>query len=123
MTTSEKNNLIAEFMGFINTTPNDKDFNIYQNSEGKLIETMSMEYNSNWIWLMGVVEKIEDFYIINGEEIEFRVVQYEDEVLVVAKYQLKRWENIIEILSDGSGKFNNTYEAIVQFIIWFNKNK
>jgi len=54
------NDLIAEFMGYVNTTPTDKDFNIYEHPETKrMIETMSMKYHTSWDWLMPVVEKIE----------------------------------------------------------------
>ena len=133
MTTLEKNKLIAEFMGGKydkDTTfpihPNDIWLPIHGICRHNTIESGNgkiLNYHNSWGWLMSVVEKIEDFYTINGEEIEFRVVQYEDEVLIVAKYQLKRWENIVEILSNGEGKFKNTYEAITQFIIWYNKNK
>lgn len=119
METTDKNKIIALFMGckFMGnatvTVPG--------------LHTMSeddLRYHSDWNWLHQVISEIEDFfYTINGEEIEFRVVQYEDEVLIVAKYQLKRWENIVEVLSSGDGKLKNTYEAVYQFIVWYNQQQ
>ncbi len=49
----EGNKLLAEFMGYVNTTPTDPDFNIYENSSGNLLEAMSMKYHSSWDWLNG----------------------------------------------------------------------
>ena len=60
MNVTEQNKLIAEFMGFVNTTPTDKYFNIMEHSVTKqLQEPMSAKYHSSWDWLMPVVEKIE----------------------------------------------------------------
>lgn len=75
-----------------------------------------------WEWLMSVVEFIEDFHSIGGEELEFQVVIYEDEVKIIAKHTNKPWETIVEISADGSGKKENTYKAVVQFIEWYNEN-
>jgi len=63
----EFNNLCAEFLEYINTTPTDSDFNIYNNEKGMIIgnkiytmlETMSMKFHSDWNWIMVVIEKIE----------------------------------------------------------------
>lgn len=55
----EDNKLLAEFLGYQNTTPNDKDFDIYELKGKPLIEAMSMKFHSDWNWLMSVVDKIE----------------------------------------------------------------
>lgn len=144
MTTTEKNEIIARFMGyesnediegefdestlynvddFLVNTSGKNDWETTENDWTSWVKPSEMQYHSDWNWLHQVISKIEDFYTINGEEIEFRVVQYEDEVLIVAKYQLKRWENIVEVLSSGDGKLKNTYEAVYQFIVWYNQNK
>jgi len=61
------NRMIAKFMGYINTTPTDKDFNIFEHPrEGiiingksqKMMETRSMQFHSSWEWLMVVYQKI-----------------------------------------------------------------
>ena len=59
----ERNKQIALMLGYVNTTPTDKDFNIFEyptKIEGipKMIETMSMRFHSDWNWLMEAVEFI-----------------------------------------------------------------
>ena len=64
----EFNNLCAELLGFVNTTPTDKDFNIYENKKGvvmgdktyTMLETMSMKFHSDWNWIMAVVDAVEE---------------------------------------------------------------
>ncbi len=77
-----------------------------------------MQFHKSWDWLMPVVEKIEDFH--NG--IEYQVVIYEDEVEIIKKGNT-HWQTIINISADGSGKLQNTYKAVVEFIKWFNEHK
>lgn len=63
----EYNKRCAEFLGYINTTPTDKDFDIYHNEKGMIIgnkihtmiEPMSAKFHSDWNWIMEVVEVIE----------------------------------------------------------------
>lgn len=62
----EYNKLCAEFLGYTNTTPTDPDFSIYENEKGitikgrfyKLLEPMSMEFDSDWNWTMQVLRKV-----------------------------------------------------------------
>ena len=110
------NNLIAEFMGFVNTTPTDKDFNIYQNKEGKMIETMSMEYSTSWDWLMPVVEKIE-------------LMGYN--VICTPMSTMDGWHCSIESYNEpwnGTDSIDDTkilaiFNSVVQFIKYYNENK
>jgi len=125
MTTQDKNAEIAQWMGAEQYTSYYKfgaktHPEIFDFGNGKTFKQRQLKYHSDWNWIHQAIEKIEDFYTINGEEIEFRVVQYEDEVLIVAKYQSKRWENIVEVLSNGDGKLKNTHEAVYQFVVWHN---
>jgi hypothetical protein len=60
----ERNKQIALMLGYVNTTPADKDFNIFEyptkfGAIPKMIETMSMKFHSDWNWLMEAVEFIE----------------------------------------------------------------
>lgn len=63
----EYNKRCVEFLGYVNTTLTDKDFNIYYNEKGMIIgnkihtmiEPMSAEFHSDWNWIMEVVEAIE----------------------------------------------------------------
>ena len=113
----ENNKIIAEFMGYKKSIANTWF------KGNKIVQTTSFKYNSDWNWLMEVVEKIEDFFEINGKELEFQIVSYEDEVKVIAKHSDKEWETIVEISADGSGKKENIYNACVEFIKWYNENK
>ena len=108
-TTIETKRLIAKFMNYANDRP--------------LADGLLKSLYNDWNSLMPVVEKIEDFFEINGNELEFQVVSYEDEVKVIAKHSDKEWETLVEISADGSGKKENTYKACVEFIKWYNQNK
>jgi hypothetical protein len=60
----ERNKDIALMLGYVNTTPTDKDFNIFEFPTKigiipNMIETMSMRFHSDWNWLMEAVEFIE----------------------------------------------------------------
>jgi hypothetical protein len=105
------NKRCAEFLGYKNTTPDDKDFNIYQSEKGMIIgnkiytllETMSMRFHSDWNWIMEVVEAIEK----------------------------KAWVNIKGCAVDISTIVNlnaptkkeAVVQAINQFLIWYEQNK
>jgi len=59
----ERSKQIALMLGYVNTTPEDKDFNIFEYPVKigiipKMIETMSMQFHSDWNWLMEAVEFI-----------------------------------------------------------------
>jgi len=102
----EKNNLIAEFMGYVNTTPTDPDFNIYENSDGKTIESMSMKYHDSWDWLMPVIDKIHsstDYYRYIQEESG----QFEVEVYINAKFIQRTWEDVVEYITWYNQSTNN----------------
>jgi hypothetical protein len=65
----QRNAEIAVMLGYINTTPTDKDFNIYEHSSKqkvgalpKMMESRSMLFDSDWNWLMLVVDKIQELY-------------------------------------------------------------
>jgi len=60
---NKRNSDIALMLGYVNTTPTDKDFNIFEHTTKigkipKMIETMSMRFHSDWNWLMEAVEFI-----------------------------------------------------------------
>ena len=80
MNHTENNMLVAEFMGFKNTTPTDKDFNIFEKEGESLMEAMSMKYHSSWDWLIPVVQKIQtiepDQNATYGLEVRFSPFTY-----------------------------------------------
>ena len=110
----ENNKLIAEFMGMEYGVPNDNSVMIQMTPQGnEVVPINSMEYHSSWDWLMSVVEQIENF----GFEI------------IIAESRCKIKHNtdhsIKEVLNvDIIGtKLQATYDAVLEFIKWYNKNK
>lgn len=100
---TENNKLIAEFMGYINTTPTDKDFNIYENKNGDMLEAMSMKYHSSWDWLMPVIQKI---YLMD---------EYDKWIDTLGMFASSIQNSL------GSASLLHTYEAVVEFIKWYNQ--
>lgn len=64
----EKNNkLIAEFMG-MNVHHNDKSMMVTKTPQGnEVIPIDSLQYHTDWNWLMSVIEKIAELYIENPQ--------------------------------------------------------
>jgi hypothetical protein len=54
----EFNKKCAEFLGYKNTTPTDKDFNFYVNDNGHMLELMSMDFHTNLLSIDKVLNKI-----------------------------------------------------------------
>ncbi len=114
MNTTENNKIIAEFMGMKPINKNDTDgiwnctikahgFNIVQN----------LSFNSDWNWLMEVVEKIENLGF------EFFIVESRCEI---AHNTDKSIETVIGFEIVGK-KIEATYNACIEFIKWYNQNK
>jgi hypothetical protein len=110
------NELCAEFLGYVNTTPTDPDFNIFKNEKGMIIgnkihtmlETMSMKFHSDWNWIMEVWEKIKS------------IPNFEDFYITI---KLNSMRNMI----CGKLYFVNAKEAVTQaiwqFLNWYNEQK
>lgn len=106
MNTQENNKLIAEFMGFMNTTPTDKDFNIMEHPDtGEMQEPMSMKYHNSWDWLMPVVEKVS------------KSSQYGD--ILDDVLGIEWMHGCVHVNID----ISTTYKAVVEFIKWYNKQQ
>jgi hypothetical protein len=99
MNTLDNNKLIAEFMGF------DILSNGYFNYEGEITRSLP-EFNSDWNWLMEVVEKIESLSKNNT---------------VILDWSRNNW-TIFDILITAS-KIEAVYDACVDFIKWNNNQK
>ena len=120
MNTTENNKLLAEFLGYVNTTPTDKDFNIYELKGGKLgrfIEATSMKFHNDWRWIMAVVEKIEEIETKDGRT--FTIDIHKDNVII---NQYGKYNNEI-IVTEGGTRLENLYNACVKFVEWYNKEQ
>ena len=104
MKTIENNKLIAEFMGL----------NLHQGvwikstlaTERKICKEDALKYHEDWNWLMEVVEKIESL----GYRIE--IVKH------ICRIYLSNKETII--ISENTPKIEAVYNAVVEFIKWYN---
>jgi hypothetical protein len=125
MTTTENNKLLAEFMGeklpYINKEGN---FEFVVEGAGKvsspneedLYRFLPYKYDTDWNWLMKVVEKIEslDFVVIH----HFYFSKFE--VSIKAEHE-RRFKNIRT--STNKNKIKAVYNACVEFVKWYNENK
>jgi hypothetical protein len=98
MTTTEKNELIAKFLGY--TQPHPGFYNsTYWFKEGKE-PLVLLSFDRDWNWLMQVVKKIDE----------------------VCGIDLHEWdEHINNALCSKS--LHTTYNACVEFVQWYNQNK
>lgn len=113
---TKNNKLIAEFLGYNIWSWDNENFYITKgvapNETNHNIKSLKFHYN--WDWLMEVVDKIETI-----EDGSFDVVISQD---IGAVY---RWELNETISADESSstKIEKVYNACVEFIKWYNKNK
>lgn len=103
----ENNKLIADFMG----CRYDENRNSHEDSE-YYYEDSELEYHFNWNWLMEVVERIES-------------LGYDTEIV----YRLDDgghcfYINDSPVFSSQMGsKIESIYQAVVEFIKWYNSAK
>ena len=121
MNTTEKNELLAEFMD-IDTSLKEidcKDCRFFYQcnliqcslSDDELYKSPELFYNSDWNLLMEVVEKIENYN-------EFTNVLFAPQGCSIDCYN----ENRFSFSNDCDTKIEAVYNACVEFIKWYNKN-
>lgn len=121
----EGNELIAEFMGAEITHddvaffPDGRHYYTYP----KPNKTNILKYHDDWNWIMNVVEKIElidilpndnSFNVIIGASNSCMIFECTNGDIIDAD------GDMVEIMSDGDKKIMCVWNAIVQFIDWFN---
>jgi hypothetical protein len=113
MTTTEKNAEIALFMGYIDNGCSEDGFLIHP--ETNYDEDISeLEYHNDWSSIMSVVEKIEKIL----PDDSFVTIEYKDCYIPVLEA-----DNPFTIQANGGTKIESVYEAVFQFIQWYNQNK
>lgn len=106
----EGNKLIAEFDGWDKTNHIDEAFGNLYIKDGESAYANDFIYELSWEWLMPVLEKINTLkypYLISHKTCSI----------------YKVWQQ--EFISHEHGKttIEATWNAVIQFIEWYNKNK
>lgn len=121
----EKNRLIAEFMGYaVDNNGYHKNGEYVDNKGSKHYTGLTIKevkYHTSWDWLMPVVEKIEtieipDYYL---PECYF-IVTIEPGYCVISE---NGEAPMVEYQDQESPKISIVYEAVIEFIEWYNTNK
>lgn len=134
----EYNKRCAEFLGYENTTPTDRDFNIYKNEKGiiignkiiTMIELMSAKFHSDWNWIMEVIEKIENLGFATKIDHDYCVSNYgcdrceidtrENALFDPDEYEEKEEPIVFKLVKS---KKEAVVYAINEFLIWYEQNK
>ena len=121
----EENKLIVDFL---NTDVNNdgtyelpKFGTIRPNGDFKTSFTLEqMKFNKDWNWIMQVVDKIESIEVI-GQVFNIQIDRNKTHILYApANYSSEKWfENLI--IKESEDKLLNTYQAVVEFIKWYNQ--
>ncbi len=96
--TLENNKLLAEFLGYKNIA-NDEDKQDYLNDV--------IKFHTDWNWLMKVVDKF------NSLDCNYKI-------------EISTYTSIdtLPIINHNKGTmFENTYNACIEFVKWYNENK
>lgn len=130
MNTLEGNKIIAEFMGLKRIGSSESSENILEvpvykhfDKNGKVFgETYYThhKYHSSWDWLMPVVEKIQSIDIAPAPN--YRGYRIEIVVQGYVKISGFPMPTIFKNVSIEGSLINAVWQAVVQFIQWYNKN-
>lgn len=118
--TTENNKIIAEFMGLKVITK--EEYLKHPQHETLSIKEYSIveyqRYNSDWNWLMEVIDKIENLTDKNNFVL-YDVNIYSDAVIILDQ---EEHEKVSITKSDGlTSKIEMVYNACVEFIKWYNE--
>lgn len=116
----EGNKLIAEFMGWgergIYRTPFE-DAGMCNGEPSSICYDRNLLFNSDWNWLMLVVEKIEEIEDKNG----YNIFWVKIDGVCCEIQQADSLDIIVE--ADCETKIESVFLACVKFIKWYNQNK
>lgn len=126
MNTTENNKLISEFMGFkLQNNPNERFYKNYFTQAngvwGNRIEIL--HFDSDWNWLMQVVEKIESLGV------NIWVVKNKVKITIIGELAQKLNNSLYDTEFEGydfeyytkKTKIEAVYNACVTFIEWYNE--
>jgi hypothetical protein len=125
----ENNKLIAQFMGLENySTDNvieedklrwvlESDINKY-----KSVLSKELKYDSDWNYLMPVIEKIEKLKIEDQIEAGFVTIWSRKDGCTI-EYKMYESSDFYVSTKVTTTKIKAVYDTVVQFIKWYNLNK
>ena len=125
----ENNKLIAQFMGLENySTDNvieedklrwvlESDINKY-----KSVLSKELKYDSDWNYLMPVIEKIEELKIEDQIEAGFVTIWSRKDGCTI-EYKMYESSDFYVSTKVTTTKIKAVYDKVVQFIKWYNLNK
>ena len=118
MNTTENNKIIAEFMGAIEVR---KDNFKFPNRTGLPLQIGTINYHSDWNWLMEVVEKIETLKV---QDLSFNFNIQKDRVSL-SYIHINDPKKSTEMFFEWGQKtkIENLYKIVLEFIKWYNENK
>lgn len=102
------NKLIAEFLGYIDNGCSEEGFLIDPETNYDVCID-SLQFHTDWNWLMQVVEKIETHGFTFDIKKNWSCITRKGERIVI------RWE-------EDNNKIEAVYNACVEFIKWYNEN-
>ncbi len=120
MTTTERNELIADFIGLSKQDKsNGGKFYLYESPiTGEYIEPEDLLYDDSWNWLMPVVEKINNLhhhgdigYDVRIEAANCMVLNFDGDIITQYEGQYVM----------GGALIDYVYPTIIQFIQWYNE--
>ena len=124
MNTTENNRLLAEFMNHKPT------FEVYIDDVLTTLERPIKNYNTDWNWLMEIVEKIESlkpFQLMGRNWIGFDVKIYKtfntQTHYCTIKYLKEQGDMTISNGFSKQSKIEAVYNACIEFVKWHNENK
>jgi hypothetical protein len=107
----ENNKLLAEFLGLKQDSFNTNLY--YWLDKGRYFRENEINFDTDWNWLMAVVEKIEDIESIDVDILTHgtRIYEWRSGGRVIA-------DNCADISFDK--KIEHAYDSVVKFVKWYN---
>lgn len=110
----EGNKLIAEFMGLEKREATAVVYERYKWTDNHLYPVQVLQFDKSWDWLMPVVEKIND--------IECCVLDINSRDTFIRYIRPNLMYQVLLERTNAQSKIENSWQAIVDFIKWYNEN-
>ena len=118
MNTLENNKLLAEFLGL--TLEQEQERIFIQGLGTKLIEDT---FNTDWNWLMEVVEKIESLNENINVEIKSKYNRFSNKRLNQTSFINSENYELVSHSGLNESKLESVYQAVIQFVKWYKEKK